>query len=262
MNFRCVALMALASFVGLQPHAGAQTVDLGSAWNYGILAGTTITNTGDTTINGNLGVSPGITVTGFPPGVLINGTSHLGDSGAIQALADASTANSHLSALTFNTSLTGQDLGGLTLAPGVYNFSSTAQLTGLLKLDGAGVYVFQIGSTLTTASASVIELMGGATASNVFWRVGSSATLGTSSDFEGTVLADQSITVGTGVTDVGRLFALNGATTLDSDVITSDVITAVPEPADTALLVAGFAGLAVCAARIRKHRSGRRLESM
>jgi type VI secretion system secreted protein VgrG len=157
---------------------------------------------------------------------------------ASQAQADALSTYNLLAGEPVNTDLTGQDLGGLTLTPGVYFFSSSAQLTGILTLDGNGDsnarFDFQIGSTLTTASSSSILLINGAQADNVFWQVGSTATLGTDTSFDGSILADQSITVNNGASLDGRALALNAAVTLHDNVIT--VPTDVPEPGSFWLL--------------------------
>jgi hypothetical protein len=189
-----------------------------------------VTNTGPTIITGDLGVSPGTSCTGFPapctggPGVVI-GTIYTGaGSLAGPAQSAALVAYNDLVAEPCGTKLTGLILGtspgAVTLSPGVYCFPATAQLTGTLTLSGSGVYVFQIGSTLTTASDSSVVLANGATAANVFWQVGSSATLGTDTVFVGSILAKASDTVTTGTSVTGRVFALTGAVTLDDNVIT------------------------------------------
>jgi hypothetical protein len=145
---------------------------------------------------------------------------------ALLAHADAAKAYAALLAQTCNTNLSGQDLGGQTLAPGVYCFNTSAQLTGQLTLSGNGVYVFQIGSTLTTASNSSVVLASGALAGNVFWQVGSSSTLGTATAFVGNLIAFTSDTVTTGVSVMGRVIALGGAVTLDTNNITAAASTA------------------------------------
>jgi hypothetical protein len=198
---------------------------LASAQSFAVLGASTVTNTGPTIITGDLGVSPGTAVTGFPPGTVTGGTIHAGDATAATAQADAHTAYAALVAEPCGTNLTGQTLGtspaAATLSPGVYCFNSSAQLTGTLTLNGNGVYVFQMGSTLTTASNSSVVLANGATAGNVFWQVGSSATLGTNTVFVGSILALISDTVTTGTSVAGRVFALTGAVTLDSNAITA-----------------------------------------
>ncbi|HBL28825.1 MAG TPA: DUF3494 domain-containing protein [Acidobacteria bacterium] len=190
---------------------------LGTAGSFAVLGGSTVTNTGPSSIVGNLGVSPGNAVTGFPPGLVTGGSIHAGDALALQAQNDATTAYNVLAGQACNTDLTGQDLGGLTLTPGVYCFSSSAQLTGVLTLSGAGTYVFQIGSSLTTASGSSVVLTNGASACDVWWQLGSSATVGTAASLPGNVLALTSITLNTGASISGRALAQTGAVTLDGN---------------------------------------------
>lgn len=205
-------------------------VNLGSAENFAVLGGATVMSTGNTVLNGDLGVSPGTVITGFGPGV-VNGTTYSSGAVAQQAATDAATAYTEASSEVPVQNLTGQDLGGLTLSPGVRDFSSSAQLTGNLILNGQGnpnaQFVFQIGSTLTTASAASIELINGAQADNVFWQVGSSATIGTDSVIYGSILADASITLTTGASLTGRAVALNGSVTMDDNLVS---IASVPEP--------------------------------
>lgn len=194
---------------------------LGSAQSFAVLGSSGVTNTGPTIITGDLGVSPGTAVTGFPPGTVTGGALHAGDAPATAAQAAAHTAYAALVAEPCGTNLTGKTLGtspgAVTLSPGVYCFDSSAQLTGTLTLTGSGVYVFQIKSTLTTTSKSSVVLAKGATAGNVFWQVGSSATLGTNTAFEGSILANISGTVTTGASVTGRVFALTGAVTLSGN---------------------------------------------
>jgi hypothetical protein len=202
----------------------AQAVHLGTAATFGVLGASTVTNTGLTAIEGNLGVWPGTAITGFPPGI-VSGTIYAADTVAAQAQADALIAYTTAAALPSNRDLTGLNLGGLTLTPGVYFFSSSAQLTGTLTLDAQGnpnaSFVFQIGSTLTTATASAVTLINGATKCGVIWQVGSSATLGTSTRFLGNILALASITANSAVTVSGSLIALNAAVTLIYDQISA-----------------------------------------
>jgi len=266
----CAKLVSVAialAIVGvtLDQDAHAGDVDLGTANNFAVLAGSTITNTGPTTVSGgNIGVSPGSAITGFPPGTIAPpSTTHLADAVALGAQKDLATAYNTAAGLARNAVLTGEDLGGLTLTPGVYFFASSAQLTGTLTLDDQGnpdaVFVFQIGSTLTTASASVVESINDPSQPgiSVFWQVGSSATLGTGTDFEGNILADTSITVNTGAIVDGRLLAENGAVTLDSNAIAAppaEVIggggSPVPDTGGTLLLLgAGVAALLACSRR-------------
>jgi hypothetical protein len=218
--------VATAALIGTQSGARAATapVPLGTAASFAVLAGSTITNTGPTVINGDLGLSPGTSVTGFPPGH-VNGTIHTADSVALQAQADLTTAYNDAAAEPVTATIP-TELGGTTQAPGVYNSAAgTFGITGTLTLDAQGdpnaVFIFQAASTLITASASNVNLINGAQASNVFWVVGSSATLGTSSTLQGNILALTSITVTTGTTIHGRALARNGAVTLDTNTITS-----------------------------------------
>ena len=217
-------VVALIGALALASSAHAQaSVGLGTADGFGVLGGTTVTNTGPTVVNGDLGVSPGTAVTGFPPGT-VNGTIHAADAVAAQAQSDTTTAYNDAAGRACTGVLTGQDLGGMTLTAGVYCFSSSAQLTGTVTLDAQGdpgaVFIFKIGSTLTTASGSNVNLINGAQSCNVFWQVGSSATLGTTTTFRGNILALTSITATTGATVDGRLLARNGAATLDSNTVT------------------------------------------
>jgi hypothetical protein len=181
-----------------------------------------VTNTGTTTVNGNVGVSPGSAVTGFPPCVVAGGgTIHSNDAVAIQAQNELTTAYNAAAGTACTADLTGQDLGGMTLTPSAYCFSSSAQLTGALTLNFLGnanaAFIFKIGSTLTTASSSKVLLINGGTSCNVFWQVGSSATLGTTTNFAGNILALTSITLTTGATNSGRNLARNGAVTLGTN---------------------------------------------
>jgi hypothetical protein len=237
MKSKCLILSAIVALAGFPPQSKANPI-LDSADSFAVLGSSTVTSTGDTILNGNLGVSPGSAITGFTfstipgPGI-VNGAVHDTDAAAAKAQADVFTAYNTLAGEAFSQNLTGQDLGGLTLTPGVYKFNTSAQLTGTLMLnaqeDPNAIFVFQIGSTLTTASSSFIVLTNGAQADNVFWQVGSSATLGADTSFHGSILADQSITLNAGASMSGRALALNAAVTLDDNVIT--VPTAVPEPA-------------------------------
>jgi hypothetical protein len=199
---------------------------LGSAQSFAVLGASTVTNTGPTIITGDLGVSPGTAVVGFPPGTVAGGAVHAGDPTASSAQAAAHTAYAVLVAEPCGTNLTGKTLGAspgaVALSPGVYCFNTSAQLTGTLTLSGSGVYVFKIGTTLTTASNSSVILAKGATAGNVFWQVGSSATLGTKTAFEGSILANISDTITAGASVTGRVFALTGAVTLSGNRIRAE----------------------------------------
>ncbi len=201
------------------------TVNLGTAVNFAILAGSGITNTGPTTIIGDVGTLPTTTETGFGT-VTIIGTNHAGDAVTQMAKTDLVTAYNDAAGRTPATAVSG-NIGGQTLTPGVYNSSSSLGITGTLTLDAQGdpnaVFIFQIGSTLTTASGSSVVLINGAQACNIFWQLGSSATLGTGSAFQGTILTLTSITATTGVGVNGRLLARNGAVTLDTNTITMTI---------------------------------------
>ncbi len=238
--------MVKLKFVLLFPAliTGAYADTLGSAASFAVLGGSTVTNTGATVLNGNLGVDPGTAITGFPPGSVVGGTIHSADAVAVQAQKDVTTAYNSLAAMPFTNDLTGQNLGGLTLLPGVYHFDSSAQLTGTLILNAEGSndasWVFQIGSTLTTASVSAVDIINGGTGDSLFWQVGSSATLGTGTAFEGNILALTSITLNTDATiTCGSALARNGAVTLDTNTVTTGCsgATPVPEPKSFLLLV-------------------------
>src|ERR1700726_1362429 len=219
---RLGSLLLVAAFT-VGPMAMAQqqsTVFLGSAGSFAVLAGTTVTNTGPTVINGNLGVWPGTAITGFGPGV-VNGTEDAGDVVAQHAQASLNIAYNDAAART-SVDIVGLagDLGGRTLTPGLYKSTSTLAITGTLTLEGSGVYIFQIASGLTVSTGGTVVLSGGATSDNVFWQVGSSATLGTTADFKGTILALTSISLATGAKLDGRALAQHGAVTLESNVVT------------------------------------------
>lgn len=214
-------LLTFSGGAGAAPVA----VPLGAASSFAVLAGSGITNTGPTTVNGDVGTFPTTSVTGAAS-MTITGTNHGGDAVTQQAKTDLVTGYNNAAGQGPTTPIAA-DLGGQTLVPGVYNSASSIGLTGTLTLNGGGdpnaVFVFQAGSTLTTAAASNVSLINGAQSCNVFWQIGSSATLGTGSTFRGTILALTSITVTTGVTVDGRVLARNGAVTLDTDTITRPI---------------------------------------
>jgi type VI secretion system secreted protein VgrG len=244
MKNNCLMLSGIAAFAVFQPDCRADD-SLGSAANFAVLGASAVTSTGDTVLNGDLGVAPGTTITGFGPG-LVNGTTYAGGAVAQQAQNDALADYNKLTGLAPSQNLSGQNLGGLTLTPGVYNFSSLAQLTGTLTLNAEGnpnaQFVFQIGSALITAGGAAVVLKNDASALSVSWVIGSSATLGTGTDFIGNVLANQSITLNQGASLSGSAVALNGAVTLDdNDISDDDSISSVPEPNS------GFAGTLVVA---------------
>jgi ice-binding like protein len=219
-----VALFAAGLLVTLVAGAAAapRAVPLGTADSFAVLAGAGITNTGPTTVTGDIGTYATTTMTGTAS-LTINGKNHHGDSVTQGAKTDLVTAY-NTAAGKGPTSPIAADLGGQTLRPGVYNSASSIGLTGTVTLDARGnanaTFVFQAGSTLTTASGSHVNLVNGAQACNVYWQVGSSATLGTGSTFRGSILALTSISVTTGTTVKGRVLARNGAVTLDTNTIT------------------------------------------
>ena len=218
---RVLLLLVVSSF-----SVGAQTVPLGAVEDFGVLGASAVTNTGPSLVTGDLGISPNAasSVTGFtfstPPGPgQVTGTTHFADALAIAAQVDATTAYNTLAGRPCDVTIPA-DLGGLTLPAGVYCSASTMGLTGTVTLDAQGdpdaVFIFQVGSALTTASGSTVQVINGGQSCNVFWQIGSSATLGTGTDFLGTIIALTSITMTTGATADGRVIARNGAVTLDN----------------------------------------------
>ncbi len=223
-----LAAVLAAALAGTALAAQAQ-VGLGTAASFAVLAGTTITNTGPTTITGDVGLHPGTAVTGFNT-VTLNGAQHVADAVALKAKNDLANAYGDAAGRTPVTAVP-TELGGTTLKAGVYG-SDTLGLTGTLTLDGPGVFIFQAASTLITAPNSSVALINGASACNVYWQIGSSATLATSTSFKGTILALTSIGLQTGATLEGRALARNGAVTLDTNVINSSACAA-PLPSAT-----------------------------
>ncbi len=236
---------------------------LGSAADFAVLGASTVTNAGPTSIYGDIGVAPGTAITGLGSVTQV-GTVHAGDAIAALANFDAARAATALSTRPFDVDLSGQDLGSLgPLAPGIYRFASAAQLTGTLTLDYTGSsrkpFIFQIGSTLTTASNASVEVIGGDAHSGLFWIVGSAATLGTGTQLAGNVIAATSITLNSGADILcGRAIALGGAVTLGSNRVSNDCSGAgdlgsgrvdfgsggfaevLPEPGSWALMIMGF----------------------
>jgi len=212
------------------------TIDLGTADSFSVLSGQTVTNTGPTVLDRDLGVSPLDSITGFPPGI-VGGAEHAGDAVAGQAQSDLTTAYNDAAGRPSNFDITGEELGGQTLIGGVYTASSSSGLTGELTLNGEGnsnsVFIFQVGSALITGTNSSVSLINGAQACNVFWQVGSSATLGVGTDFVGDILALTSISVQTGATVQGRALARNGSATLDTNVFVAEDCEDSPSPSES-----------------------------
>ncbi len=208
---------------GVSPDAVAPGPSLGSASGFAILGASTVTCTNLSAVVGDVGVSPGTAITGFNPGCTITGTIHAGDAVAAQAHADIATAYAALKAVTCQHDLTGQDLGGKTLAPGIYCANTTIGLTGALTLDGGGdsaaSWIFQIGTAITTGSNSSVVMAGSGKPGNVFWQVGSSATIALGTAFQGNILASASIGLVSGSHLVGRALALNAAVTSDDNAV-------------------------------------------
>jgi hypothetical protein len=224
-------LLGVAGSAGAVTAATAAPVPLGTAANFAVMAAATVTSTGPTTVTGDLGLSPGTSVTGLSLSQ-VTGTVYTADAAALQAQNDLATAYNDAAAQPATATI-GTELGGTTVTPGVYNSAAgTFGITGTVTLDAQGdpaaVFIFQAASTLITASASKVILVNGATAANVFWVVGSSATLGTYSTLTGNIMALASITVTTGVTIDGRALARTAAVTLDTDTITMNPPASVP----------------------------------
>jgi type VI secretion system secreted protein VgrG len=259
---RIALILPFAAF--LYSPSAASAGPLGSADGFAVLGASTVTNTGSTIIAGDLGLSPGSSITGLGS-VVLTGTLHT-DATAQQARYDATTAYLAFALLPSARNLTGQNLGGLTLTPGVYKFDSSAQLTGTLNLNGLGdpnaIFIFQIGYTLTTASGSAVNVLGGEN-NRVFWEVGSSATLGTGTTFAGSILALASVNMNTGASiPCGRAVSLMDAVTLDSNTIStcsagvgvSDPggVGDVPEPGTLSLFCVGLLALTLLAWQSQK----------
>ena len=217
LGLACGAVAAVA--------AQASPVGLGTAQPFVVLAGSTVTNTGPSVLNGDLGVAPGTALVGFGLPAVVNGATHAADGVAAQAQLDLTTAYDVAAAQPVSPAndLTGTDLGNRVLTAGAYRFTSSAQLTGALTLNAQGdpnaQFVFEVGTTLTTASASSVVLVNGASPCNIYWQIGSSATLGTTTAFQGNLMTLASISLNNGATVIGRLLARNGAVTLINNVI-------------------------------------------
>ena len=237
-HFPIFVILVMAGFMTATAAGAASpgSVGRGTAGDFAVLAGSTVTNTGTTVLTGDLGLSPGTSIAGFPPGE-VRGAIHQTDEVALQAKKDLVTAYDDAAGRTSNATISG-DLGGRTLTPGVYRGAPSLHLTGTLTLDAQGdenaVFIFQApASTLITGSASRVLLIGGAQACNLVWQVGSSATLGTGSAFAGNILALQSITLNHGTTVDGSTLARNAAVTLDQNTISKAACSAAPTSATT-----------------------------
>ena len=228
--------LALATIAALAPQVRAQS--LGSAESFTVLGASTVTNTGASEIVGDVGVSPGSAITGFPPGQIIDGALHANDAAAQQAHADFAIAYTAFAGLVSPpaNNLSGTDLGGLTLTPGVYRFDTSAASSGILTFDAQGDpnarLVIQIGTTLVTSSSSSVLLINQADSRNIYIQAGTSVTLGSGSTFIGNLLAGASVTTVSGTNLTGRLLALTGAVTLDTNHVTSPGFTS-PTPTPT-----------------------------
>lgn len=215
---------ALALFA-IPASALAAPVNLGTVEPFVVLGGTTVTNTGPSVLNGDLGVSPGTAITGFPPGT-VNGVTHANDAVAAQAQSDLTNAYNVAAGQEVAPAddLSGTNVGNRILGPGAYRYNEAALMSGVLTLDAEGdpnaEFVFQIGSQLTTESASAVVLINGASPCNVYWQVGSSAVIGTATTFVGNVMALTSISLNTGANVIGRMLARNGQVSLDTNVLT------------------------------------------
>jgi hypothetical protein len=231
-----IAVAALLALTIVPAAAQASSVNLATASPFVVLGASGVTNTGASVLNGELGVTPGTSLTGFNEAV-VNGAIHNNDAVAQSAQGDLTSAFGVAGGQPISQDLTGIDLGGLTLTPGVYGYSSSALLTGQLTLNAQGnpnaQFVFVIGSALTTESASSVLLINGASPCNVFWRVGSSATLGTTTQFQGNLMALSNITVNKGVHVQGRVLAREGQITLNNDVLDNSQCTTGPTPSET-----------------------------
>ena len=220
------------------PAAAQAQVNLATTEPFVVLGGASVTNTGPSVLNGDLGVSPGTSLVGFGLPAVVNGATHNNNAVAANAQDDLTTAYTVAAGQPVAPAnvLTGTNLGNRTLTAGAYRYATSAQLTGALTLDAEGdpnaQFVFEIGSTLTTAGASSVQLINGASACNVFWQVGSSATLGTTTSLRGNILALTSISLNNGASVIGRLLARNGSVTLINNVLSAPACAAGSTPGD------------------------------
>jgi hypothetical protein len=233
-----LTLLSVAAFLVAPAAVQASPVYLETVNPFVVLGGAGVTNTGPSVLNGDLGVSPGTSLPGFGLPAVVNGATHNNDAVAAQAQSDLTNAYNVAAGqpVAPGDILTGQNLGNRTLVAGAYRYASSAGLTGTLTLDAQGdpnaQFVFEIGSTLTTASASRVVLVNGASPCNVFWQVGSSATLGTTTAFQGNLMALSDISLNNGATVVGRMLARNGQITLINNVLTRPLCATPPGGSD------------------------------
>jgi hypothetical protein len=233
-----IALAAVGlALVAVPVAAQAAPVNLATVAPFVVLGGATVTNTGPSVLNGDLGVAPGTALPGFGLPAVVNGATHANDAVANQAQADLTVAYDVAAAQPLTADLSGTDLGNRTLTTGAYRYTSSAQLTGALTLDAQGdpnaQFVFQVASALTTASASSVVLINGASPCNVFWQVGTSATLGSTTAFQGNLMALASISLNNAATVVGRVLARNGQVSLINNVLTASTCATAPTTATT-----------------------------
>jgi hypothetical protein len=243
--------LVIIPFCAVSAYGSAINVDLRTADSFAVLAASTVTNTGVSNIHGNLGVWDGSAVTDFPPGIVAGGSIHAADPVAMQAQSDLTAAYNFAAGQACDSNLGDPELGGLTLTPGVYCFATIAQLTGAVTLNALGnpnsVFIFKIGSTLTTGSGSSVLFQNGGQGGSVFWQVGSSATLGTTTSFQGNILAQASITLNTDSNDVsiGTSGCLTTNAGPDGGVV--------PEPGTASMLtLGGLAGMMACGWKFRR----------
>ena len=233
-------VLLATSAIGLGTSCYAATApSFGNASSFAVLAGTQVSSLGNTVISGDLGVSPGTLLTGFPPGTVTNGAIHLADSVSYLAQVDAAYAAVALSVQTLDQNLSGSDLGGKTLVPGVYYFADSAALTGELKLDAQNdanaVFIFQVKSSFSAADLAKVTVMNGGSYTNVFFMVGGSAIIGADAAIQGNIIATSNIALNQGATIAGKALALNGSVSLNQNMITNAVVVVpTPTPSPTA----------------------------
>jgi hypothetical protein len=255
-----VPMLVILGFFAAVPVKGAGPLapTLGTAQNYAVLAGTTITNVGSTTsITGSIGVAPGTAITGITTGMVTGTIDKHNNSANASQIALTAAYNQAADLATGQNVVTG-DIGSTTpLAPGLYNSTTSIEITAEnLTLNGLAtdVWVFQMASTLTVASNRAVHLTGGAVAANVFWQVGSSATLGTYSSFNGTIMAKTSITLDTGAKLNGRALAENGAVTLDTNIIINPSGTVIPEFSQVLIPLVGMMFVVGIVSKVRNQK--------